>query len=211
MGILRKLALAQNDGAKTGHLRTKKWQNRTRLELSSISIANVTLENPANHDGYAFALLGSKICLVQFLAMYHKLTNYHSYVDSISCINSLSYISVYVYIEQIPNIFGCFLMDEPKYVLFSHIPSHLFIYYLGNCKNFTENMGFLIVGKKEMAIYSFFNSVIYKLQLIIATKSYDKNVYQTGKNYVYFIEFLISTADVTSIIIIRGPVAPKRW
>ncbi|PKY61322.1 hypothetical protein RhiirA4_550920 [Rhizophagus irregularis] len=162
------VALAQNDGAKTGHLRTKRLQNRTRLEvleryqnapdysLPSISIANVTLENPANHDGYAFALLRSKIWLVQFLAMYYKLTNYHSYIDSTSCINSLSYISVHVYIEQIPNIFGCFSMDEPKYILFSHIPSHLFIYYLGNCKNFTENMGFLIVGKKEMAIYSFF-------------------------------------------------------
>ncbi|PKK59624.1 hypothetical protein RhiirC2_794579 [Rhizophagus irregularis] len=39
--------------------------------------------------------------------------------------------------------------------------------------NETNNnaMGFLIVGKKEMAIYSFFNSVIYKLQLIIATNS----------------------------------------
>jgi hypothetical protein len=54
-------------------------------------------------------------------------------------------------------------MDEPKYVLFSHIPSHLIVYYLG--------------------------------------KMYIK----TGKNYVYFIGFLISTADVTSIIIIRGP------
>ncbi|PKK56088.1 hypothetical protein RhiirC2_800783, partial [Rhizophagus irregularis] len=27
------IALAQNDGAKTGNLRTKKWQNRTRLEV----------------------------------------------------------------------------------------------------------------------------------------------------------------------------------
>ncbi|GBC52657.2 hypothetical protein GLOIN_2v1787768 [Rhizophagus irregularis DAOM 181602=DAOM 197198] len=160
-------------------------QNRTRLEvlkryqnapaLPSISVANITLENPANHGGYAFALLGSKICLVQFLAMYHKLTNYHSYVDSTSCIDSLSYISVRVYIEQIPNIFGCFPIDEPKYVLFSHIPSHLIIYYLGNCENFTENMEFLIVGKKEMAIYNFFNSVIDKLQLIIATKSINDN------------------------------------
>ncbi|CAB4472834.1 unnamed protein product [Rhizophagus irregularis] len=80
-----------------------------------------------------------------------------------------------VYIEQIPNIFGCFPIDEPKYVLFSHIPSHLIIYYLGNCENFTENMEFLIVGKKEMAIYNFFNSVIDKLQLIIATKSINDN------------------------------------
>jgi hypothetical protein len=62
-------------------------------------------------------------------------------------------------------------MDEPKYILFLHIPSHLIIYYLRNCENFTENMGFLIVGKKKMAIYNFFNSVINKLQLIIATKS----------------------------------------
>ena len=36
-------------------------------------------------------------------------------------------------------------------------------------------------------------------------RSYDKNVYLNGKIYVYFIGFLISTADVTSIIIIRGP------
>ena len=64
-------------------------------------------------------------------------------------------------------------MNELKYGLFSHIPSHLIIYYryLGNCDNFTENMGFLIVGKKEMEIYNFFKSVIDKLQLIIGTKS----------------------------------------
>lgn len=108
--------------------------------------------------------------------MYQKLSNYHSYVDSTSCIDALSYISVCVYTEQIPNIFGCFPADEPKYALFSHIPSHLIVYYLGNCENFTENMGYLIVGKKEMTIYNFFNSVIDKLQLIISTKSIDDNV-----------------------------------
>ncbi|GET53183.1 hypothetical protein GLOIN_2v1770412 [Rhizophagus irregularis DAOM 181602=DAOM 197198] len=59
----------------------------------------------------------------------HKITAPHFYFNNI---------------EQIPNIFGCFPIDEPKYVLFSHIPSHLIIYYLGNCENFTENMGFLI-------------------------------------------------------------------
>jgi hypothetical protein len=32
-------------------------------------------------------------------------------------------------------------------------------------------MGFLIVREKEMIIYNFFNSVIDKLQLIIAMKS----------------------------------------
>jgi hypothetical protein len=143
--------------------------------LPSISVANVTSENPAKCGSYVFALLGTKICLVQFLAMYHKLSNYHSYVDSTSCIDSLSYISVRVYIEQIPNVFGCFPMGESKYVLFSHIPSHLIIYYLGNCENFTENMGFLIVGKREMEIYNFFNSVIDKLQLIAATKSINDN------------------------------------
>ncbi|RIA84771.1 hypothetical protein C1645_831811 [Glomus cerebriforme] len=181
------IALAQNDGAKSEILRTKRWQNRKRLEvlerhqdapdkfliivsLPNISVANITSKNPAKCGGYAFALLGSKICLVQFLAMYHKLSNYHSYIDSTNCIDSLSYISVCVYIEQIPNIFGCFPMNESKYVLFSHIPSHLIIYYLGSCENFTENMGYLIVRKKEMAIYNFFKSIIDKLQLIIATK-----------------------------------------
>jgi hypothetical protein len=143
--------------------------------LPSISVANVTLKNPAKCGGYTFALLESKICLVQFLAMYYKLSNYYSYVNSTSCIDSLSYISVRVYIEQIPNIFRCFPMDEPKYVLFSHVPSHLIIYYLGDCETFTENMGFLIVRKKEMAIYNFFNSVIDKLQLVIATKSINDN------------------------------------
>ncbi|CAB4493221.1 unnamed protein product [Rhizophagus irregularis] len=179
------VALVQNDGANSGTLRVKRWQNRKRLEmleryqnapvLPNISVAIVTLENPAKYGGYAFALLGSKIYLVQFLAMYQKLSNYHSYINSTICIDSLSYISVCVYTEQIPNIFGCFPADEPKYVLFSHIPSHLIIYYLGNCENFTENMGFLIVGKKEMTIYNFFNSVIDKLQLIISTKSIDDN------------------------------------
>ena len=141
-------------------LNINKFLSTIYLALPSISVA-------AKCGGYAFALLGSKICLVQILAMYHKLSNYHSYIDSTNCIDSLSYISVYVYIEQIPNIFGCFPMNEPKYGLFSHIPSHLIIYYLGNCENFTENMGFLIVGKKEMEIYNFFKSVIDKLQLIV--------------------------------------------
>ena len=67
--------------------------------MPSISVANVTSENPAKCGGYAFALLGSKICLVQILAMYHKLSNYHSYIDNTNCIDSLSYISVCVYIE----------------------------------------------------------------------------------------------------------------
>ena len=142
--------------------------------MPSISTANITLENPAKCGGYTFVLLESKIYLVQFLAMYHKLSNYHSYVDSTSCIDSLSYISVRVYIEQIPNIFGCFPVNGPKYVLFSHIPSQTIIYYLGIRENFTKNMGFLIVGEKEMAIYNFFNSVIDKLQLII-TKSINNN------------------------------------
>ncbi|CAB5392614.1 unnamed protein product [Rhizophagus irregularis] len=117
------VALVQNDGANSGTLRVKRWQNRKRLE---------TLER---------------------------------YQNALVC----------VYTEQIPNIFGCFPADELKYVLFSYIPSHLIIYYLGNCENFTENMGFLIVGKKEMTIYNFFNSVIDKLQLIISTKSIDDN------------------------------------
>ena len=55
--------------------------------------------------------------------MYYKLSNYHSYIDSTDRIDSLSYILVRVYIEQIPNIFGCFSMDKPKYVFFSHIPT----------------------------------------------------------------------------------------
>ncbi|CAB4394124.1 unnamed protein product [Rhizophagus irregularis] len=65
------IALAQNDGTKTGNLKTKRWQNRTCLEvleryqnasaLLSISVANVTLKNSTNHGGYAFALLGLKI------------------------------------------------------------------------------------------------------------------------------------------------------
>ncbi|RIA97371.1 hypothetical protein C1645_814262 [Glomus cerebriforme] len=134
----------------------KKWQNRKCLEvlerhqnapaLPRISVANITSKNPAKCDGYAFALLGSKICLVQFLVIYHKLSNYHSYIDSTNCIDLLSYISVCVYIEQIPNIFGC------------------------SCENFTENIEYLIVVKKEMAIYNFFKSIINKLQLIIAIK-----------------------------------------
>ena len=104
--------------------------------MPSISVANVTLENPAKCGSYAFALLGSKIYLIQILAMYYKLSNYHSYIDNTSSIDSLSYISACVYTEQIPNIFGCFPTDEPKYVLFSHIPSNLIIYYLGNCGDF---------------------------------------------------------------------------
>ena len=72
-----------------------------------------------------------------------------------------------VYEEQIPNIFGCISTIGSKYLLFSHISSCSIIYYLGNCETFTENMGFLIVGKREMTIYNFFNSVKDKLQLIL--------------------------------------------
>jgi len=35
-------------------------------------------------------------------------------------------------------------------------------------------------------------------------KSYDKNVYKNGKNYVYFIGFLISAADVIIIRVLSG-------
>ncbi|CAG8705129.1 15949_t:CDS:2 [Funneliformis caledonium] len=84
------VALAQNDGAKSGMLRIK--QNRK-------CVTNVTLENPAKCDGYAFALLGSKVYLIQILAMHYKLSNYHSYIDNTSCIDSLSYISACVYTE----------------------------------------------------------------------------------------------------------------
>ena len=42
---------------------------------------------------------------------------------------------------------------------FSHISSHSIIYYLGNCKACTENMGYIIVKKRKMEIYNFFNSV----------------------------------------------------
>ena len=38
---------------------------------------------------------------------------------------------------------------------------------LGNCETFTENMGFLIVRKREITIYNFFNLVKDKLQLIL--------------------------------------------
>ncbi|CAB4429626.1 unnamed protein product [Rhizophagus irregularis] len=72
------------------------------LALPSISVANVTLENPAKCGDYAFALLGSKIHLIQILAIYYKLSNYHSYIDNTSSIDSLSYISACVYTEQIP-------------------------------------------------------------------------------------------------------------
>ncbi|CAB4409130.1 unnamed protein product [Rhizophagus irregularis] len=86
-----KAAELVNDGT------LERYQNAS--VLPNISIANVTLENPAKYGGYAFALL---VYLVQFLAMYQKLSNYHSYVDSTICIDSLSYISVCIYTEQIP-------------------------------------------------------------------------------------------------------------
>ncbi|CAB4444980.1 unnamed protein product [Rhizophagus irregularis] len=35
-----------------------------------------------------------------------------------------------------PNIFECFSVDESKFALFSHIPNHLTIYYLGNCRKY---------------------------------------------------------------------------
>lgn len=100
--------------------------------------------------------------------MYCQSSNYHSYVDNIvTCLDSLSYISVRVYEERASNIFGCFSVTESKYILFSHIPSNLIIYYLGNCETCIDNMGFIIVGKKEMVIYNFFNTVKNKLQLML--------------------------------------------
>ena len=100
--------------------------------------------------------------------MYHQSSNYHSYVnDIVTCIDSLSYISVRVYEEQAPNIFGCISVIESRYVLFSHISSRSIIYYLGNCESCTENMGYIIVTKKEMEIYTFLDSVKSTLQMII--------------------------------------------
>ncbi|CAB4376112.1 unnamed protein product [Rhizophagus irregularis] len=173
------IALNQNNGAKSGILRVKRWQSRNRLEileripyapaLPRICVVNITPKDPAKSGGYAFALLGSKIYLVQFLAMYRQLSNYHSYVDddNVTCIDSLSYISVCVYEERVPNIFRCFSIAGSKYILYSHISSNSIIYYLGNCETCKENMGFIIVGKREMEIYNFFNSVKNKLQLIL--------------------------------------------
>jgi len=53
---------------------------------------------------------------------------------------------------------------------FSHLSSYSIIYYLGNCKTCTENMKYMIVKKRKMEIYIFFNSVKDKLQLIINNK-----------------------------------------
>ena len=53
---------------------------------------------------------------------------------------------------------------------FSHFSSYSIIYYLGNCKTCTENMEYMIVRKRKMEIYNFFNSVKDKLQLIINNK-----------------------------------------
>ncbi|POG59125.1 hypothetical protein GLOIN_2v1789518 [Rhizophagus irregularis DAOM 181602=DAOM 197198] len=172
------IALNQNNGARSRILRVKRWQSRNRLEtlerilhapaLPRICVANITPEDPAKSGGYAFALLGSKIYLVRFLAIYRQSSNYYSYVDdNVTCIDSLSYISVCVYEERVPNIFGCFSIASPKYILYSHISSNSIIYYLGNCETCKENMGFIIVGKREMEIYNFFNSVKDKLQLIL--------------------------------------------
>ncbi|CAB4397638.1 unnamed protein product [Rhizophagus irregularis] len=105
------IALNQNNGARSGILRVKRWQSRNRLEtleriphapaLPRICIANITPEDPTKSGGYAFALLGSKFYLVRFLTMYHQSSNYHFYVDdNITCIDSLSYISVCVYEER---------------------------------------------------------------------------------------------------------------
>jgi len=68
--------------------------------LSRISVTNITSENLAKCDGYAFALFESKTCLIQILAMYHQISNYHTYVNNIViCIDALSYISVRVFEE----------------------------------------------------------------------------------------------------------------
>jgi len=128
------------------------------------------LKNSVKYDSYAFALFESKIYLVQFLAMYRQSSNYHSYVDTVTYIDSLSYISVRVYENQASNIFECISEAESRYILFLHIPNHLIIYYLENSESCIKNIGFMIIGKKEMKIYNFFNSIIDKLQLILMNK-----------------------------------------
>lgn len=99
--------------------------------------------------------------------MYCQSSNYHSYTNTVTCIDSLSYISVRVYEERVPNIFGCYPIENSRYILFSHIPSHSIIYYLGNCEICAENIGFIVLGKQEIKIYNFFNSVKDKLRLIL--------------------------------------------
>ncbi|RGB27123.1 hypothetical protein C1646_769542 [Rhizophagus diaphanus] len=102
-GVNNIIALNQNNGTRSGMLRVKRWQSRNHLEtleripyapaLPRICVANITPEDLAKSGGYAFTLLGSKIYLVQFLAIYHQSSNYHSYVDdNVTCIDSLSYI-----------------------------------------------------------------------------------------------------------------------
>ena len=88
---------------------------------------------PAIKGEFAFALIDSKIYLVQFLALYYHSTtgNYHSYAkEPITDVDIISNASCKVYINLENNIFHSTSEDEHE--LFSHLLSKKIIYYLGS-------------------------------------------------------------------------------
>ena len=88
---------------------------------------------PAIKGGFAFALIDSKIHLVQFLALYYHSTtgNYHSYAkEPITDVDIISNVSCKVYINLQNNIF--YSTSEDEHELFLHLSSKQIIYYLGS-------------------------------------------------------------------------------
>jgi len=75
---------------------------------------------------------------------------------------------------------------------FSHISSHSIIYYLRNYKIYTKNIGYIIVKKREMEIYNFFNSVKESPKHLVGSRKLLIDV--TGKNWP-ILSFFYSEAD----------------
>ena len=82
--------------------------NAESPSIPVITIANISSVYPAIKGGFAFALINSKIHLVQFLALYYHSTtgNYHSHAkEPITDVDIISNVSCKVYINLQNNIF----------------------------------------------------------------------------------------------------------
>ncbi|CAJ0760647.1 18874_t:CDS:2 [Entrophospora sp. SA101] len=85
--------------------------------IPAITIANISSIYPAIKGGFAFALINSKIHLVQFLALYYHSTtgNYHSYAkEPITDVDIISNVSCKLVMEKEVSTRGEVKFDNDK-------------------------------------------------------------------------------------------------
>ena len=96
-------------------------------------MSNISPIYPAQRNGFAFALIDSKIYLVEFLAFFSQNSsgNFHSYINQpITDVDTIGYVSSMVFLQLRNNLFYKPVW-EGKF-LFSHLSSKQILYYVGN-------------------------------------------------------------------------------